>query len=235
MLDITIDKFEQLSHYNLCLAERPDIPGAEREIIYHANIDQYDGALTEYGAWKNRQIDLLINILEEGLKPKLREFRGMLLMKQSFTLSFSDDPNFYYIVKGFDLSNIKNEHLLKGEFNIPVVLDPFEYYKFPSTATGTNSIEIRNHGTYFALPIIKLTGTGQIILNINGQIMTIKDLNGQAVIDCEKLEFYDELTPNKRSFKIFTQEFPVMKTGVNKITASGAVTKLSVEFKERYL
>ncbi|MGX7108353.1 phage tail domain-containing protein [Facklamia miroungae] len=234
MLDVYFDEIV-LSHHNLCLVERPLIPTAEREVVHHDNIDLLDGGLTEFGSLKNRPITLKVNILEENLKPKLREFKGAFLNKRSFNMIFGDDPEFYHRVKSAKIGNIENEFYQKGEFNIDMILDPFEYYKHRNISKGTNSIKVDNRGTYKALPIIHIKGTGNIVLTVNDISMTIEGMRDQIIIDCEKLDYYNPLTPNTSTEKIHTKHFPELPMGWNTISTKGNVSSIEVEFKERYL
>ncbi|MGF3113206.1 phage tail protein [Facklamia sp. P9177] len=234
MLDVFFDEIV-LSHHNLCLVERPFIPTTEREVVHHDNVDLLDGGLTEFGALKNRQLTLNVNILEENLKPKLREFKGAFLNKRSFNMIFGDDPEFYHRVKSAKIGDIENEFYQKGAFNIDMVLDPFEYYKYLNITKGINLVEVNNRGTYHALPIIKIKGIGDVVLKVNDLSMTIEGMLDEMVIDCEKLDYYNPLTPNSSAEKIHTKSFPVLPIGKNIITTQGNVTSIEVEFKERFL
>lgn len=234
MLDVFFDDVI-LSHHNLCLVERPAIPTAEREVIHHSNVDKLDGGLTEYGALKNRPIKLTINILEENLKPKLREFKGALLNKRSCKMTFADDPDFYHLVKSVKMGDIENEFYQKGEFDLDLILDPFEYNKYLNVTKGTNSVKVNNKGTYEVNPIIKIKGTGDVVLNINGYGMTITGMSGEIILDFEKLDYYNPMTPNSSVERLHTKEFPPLKTGWNDIKTTGSVTSLEVTFKERFL
>lgn len=234
MLDVFFDDVV-LSQHNLCLVERPVIPTAEREVIHHDNIDKLDGGLTEYGALKNRPIKLTVNILEDNLKPKLREFKGALLNKRSFKMFFADDPDYYHFVKSVKMGDIENEFYQKGEFDLSMVLDPFEYSKYLNLTKGTTSLRVNNKGTYTAEPIIKIKGSGDITLSINGYGMTISGMTGEIILDFEKLDYYNPMQPNSTAEKLHTKKFPLLNVGWNDIKTTGAVTSLEVSFKERFL
>ncbi|EOZ4955632.1 phage tail domain-containing protein [Streptococcus pyogenes] len=234
MLDAIIDDFK-LSDFGISLAKRPVIPIAEQEVIYHEGIDELDGALTEYGSLKNRTFDLLCNMLEDvPILAIIRQFRAKLLKDKEYTLSLSDDLGYYYLVKHFKLGNIESEIAEHGEFKISVTADPYDYKVEPIEIIGINSLTVENKGTALALPVIKITGLGTVSLNVGNYSLTIDDLNGEVVIDSEKLDYYDPVRPNVRIIKLHTKAFPKLTIGNNLITTKGNVTNLSVKFRERF-
>lgn len=235
MLDVTIDDI-RLSEYGFCLTERPSIPVADEDVTFHSGIDGRDGGLVERGGLKDRPLKLTVNILEDvPAKPIIRIFRGKLLSKRLSQLIFSDEPDIYYVIKHIKVGNIDNEITEKGEFDLDLTLDPFDYKKTIKAAEGTNSLSVINEGTYPALPVLTVTGVGNVVIKTNdAYTVSITDLNGSLVIDSELLDYFDPNKPLVRAFKIHTKAFPELRVGVNRITTTGTVTKLKIEFKERY-
>ncbi|HEM3570315.1 phage tail domain-containing protein [Streptococcus suis] len=234
MLDAIIDDFK-LSDFGIALAVRPAIPTADQEVTFHDGIDELDGALTEYGALKNREFDLKCNMLEDApIVSIIRRFRAKILQPKEYKLSLSDDKDFYYLVKRFKIGDIESEIAEHGEFTIQVTADPYDYKAKVVEARGTNSINVSNNGTADALPIITLRGSGDISLRVGDYSLSVDDLNGRIVIDREKYDYYDPDRPAVRVLKVHAQRFPVLKVGENQITTTGNVTELSVEFKERF-
>lgn len=240
MLDVLFDDLK-ISDYGICLTERPVIPVAVREVKHYDGIDSRDGSLTEFGGFKDRLFKLDCNLLEDmPIKPLIRRFRGALLSKRLPKLVLTDDPEFYYIVKDIKMGNVENEYHLKGSFTIAVTLDPFDYSKNKVVKEkdpgNANVINVVNGGTYHALPIITVAGTGEITIRTNNNYpITLSDMNGKVVIDCEAKHYYDPERDSGRNVKLYTKKFPVLEPGANKLQASGNVTEFKVEFKERWL
>ncbi|WP_449456465.1 phage tail protein [Streptococcus suis] len=234
MLDVIIDDF-RLSDFGIDIAERPSIPIAERETIFHEGIDELDGALTEYGSLKNRTFTLSCNILEDRpILQIMRQFRAKILQEKEYQLSFTDDSEYYYLIKQFEIGDIASEIAEHGEFKIVCVADPYDYKVKPVEKHGVRSLSVSNNGTAVALPIITLRGTGNIGLRVGDYSLSIDDLNGRVVIDREKYDYYDPDRPAVRVLKVHAKKFPVLKVGENQITTTGNVTELSVKFKERF-
>lgn len=235
MLNVVIGDLS-FKDYGFCLTERPSIPVAERAVTFYDGIDEIDGALTEYGSLKNRTFTLPVNILEDvPVKSVIRRFRGLLLDKYNAQFIFSDEPDIYYLVKSIKMGDIDNEITEKGEFDLEVTIDPFDYNVKGKSVEGQKTVTVVNEGTYKALPKITVTGTGTIVLKTNGDYpVTITDLNGSVVIDSEYFDYYNPNMPTLRTLKVSAKAFPELKVGTNTITTTGTVTKLKVEFKERF-
>lgn len=225
MLDVTIDDI-RFSEYGFCLTERPSIPVADEEVTFHSGIDGCDGGLVERGGLKDRSLKLSVNILEDRpAKSIIRTFRGKLLSKSLPQLIFSDELDIYYVIKHIKVGNIDNEIAEKGEFDLELTLDPFDYKKDTKKAEGTNSLSVMNEGTYQALPIITITGVGNVSIKVNDTYtVSITDLNGSLVIDRELLDYFDPDKPLVRAFKVHTKAFPELRVGNNRITTTGTVT-----------
>ena len=233
MLDVVIGKI-RFSDYHLCLTERPEIPVAEEDVTFH-DVSGRDGSLTEKGNLKDRKIKLQVNRLEETpAKSELRRFRGSLLALVNAQLIFSDEPEFCYIVKHIKMGDIANEIAEKGEFDLELTLDPFDYSVETKRYEGTSRVDIVNEGTYKALPIITVSGNGDIVVKVNGQAITITGVIGKIVLDCDKLDYYHPDKETVRDFKVHARDFPILDIGRNRVTTTGNVTQLIVEFKERY-
>ena len=133
------------------------------------------------------------------------------------------------------MGDIDNEIAEKGEFDLELTIDPFDYNVKGKSVEGQKTVTVVNEGTYKALPKITVTGTGTIVLKTNGDYpVTITDLNGSVVIDSEYFDYYNPNMPTLRTLKVSAKAFPELKVGTNTITTTGTVTKLKVEFKERF-
>lgn len=235
ILDVICENLK-FSTYGLCLEERPYIPVAEQEVIFHEGIDERDGALTEYGSLKDRTLSLTVNLLGDSpAKSILRKFRGELLALRNFKMRLSDELDIYYLVKSVTMGDINNEIAEYGSFGLSFVIDPFDYKWDVKRAQGVKNLTVQNEGSYMALPVITLTGTGEVVLKTNGECpITISHLNGSVVIDGEKLDYYNPANPSLHTIKVYARNFPELPPGSNTIIATGNVTSLKVEFKERY-
>ena len=213
------------------LKGRPNIPSANKR-YESTEVEGRDGSLTRFLGYEDLKFTLNFNILfQSDIKQKLREIKGALA--QAGTLSFDDSPNFYYKIKQAQISETESVIKSSGVFSVDFVADPFEYQKTSSTAYTTKPISLTNQTTAEALPLIKITGTGTVVLSVNGTGITLTGLTSSIVLDSELQEAYAGLTTNMNSS--MNGNFPVLKIGSNTITWTGAVTKVEIDPKWRWL
>jgi len=87
-------------------------------------------------------------------------------------------------------------------------------------------------GNADTLPLILITGTGNIDLIVNGQTFKIKELNNTMLIDSE-LQVVIEGVEN--ALYKTNGDFPKLKPGNNEVQIIGNLTNIEFKFKETYL
>jgi phage-related protein len=213
------------------LKGRPNIPSANKR-YESTEVEGRDGSLTRFLGYEDLKFSLNFNILfQTDIKQKLREIKGVLA--QAKTLSFDDSPNFFYKIKQAQISETESVIKASGVFSVEFIAEPYEY---ETSATGNYSVKsftIANKTTTTALPIIKIYGSGTVVLNINGRGITMTGLTSSITLDSELQEAYSGLTTNMNSN--MSGEFPVFRTGNNTITITGNVTKTEIDNNWRWL
>ena len=213
------------------LVGRPSIASAEKK-YETTEVEGRDGSLTRFIGYEDLKFTLNFNILfQSDIKQKLREIKGLL--SRAKTLTFDDSPNFFYKVKQAQISDTETIIKSSGVFSVDFVADPFEYQKTSSTAYTTKPISLTNQTTAEALPLIKITGTGTVVLNVNGTGVTLTGLTSSITLDSELQEAYTGLTTNMNSN--MNGNFPVLKIGSNTISWTGTVTKVEIGPNWRWL
>ena len=87
-------------------------------------------------------------------------------------------------------------------------------------------------GNARALPIIYLTGTGDIDLTINGKTFKIKNLKTTIMIDSELqvvMEGEENALPKTNG------DFPELIPGLNKFQITGNLLNIKIKYQETYL
>ena len=173
------------------------------------------------------------NIPSANKRYESTEVEGRGVFATAGTLSFDDAPNFYYKIKQAQISETESVIKASGVFSVEFIAEPYEY---ETSATGNYSVKsftIANKTTTTALPVIKIYGTGTVVLNINGRGITITGLTSSIVLDSELQEAYTGLTTNMNSN--MNGNFPVLKIGSNIISWTGTVTKVEIDPQWRWL
>ena len=222
---------QNTKNLGFALVGRPSIPSAVKR-YESTEVEGRDGSLTRFLGYEDLKFSLNFNILfQSDIKQKLREIKGVLA--QAGTLSFDDSPNFYYKIKQAQISETESVIKASGVFSVDFVAEPFEYQKTSSTAYTTKPISLTNQTTAESLPIIKVTGTGTVVLTVNGTGITLTSLTSSITLDSELQEAYTGLTTNMNSN--MNGNFPVLKIGSNTISWTGTVTKVEIDPKWRWL
>ena len=101
----------------------------------------------------------------------------------------------------------------------------------------TGSSTILNPTVYTSLPEIKVNGTGDITLLVNGVPFVLKGLSDSVTINSEIMSTYfeNDITILSRNNKVYTRNYPFFKSGSNTISWSGSVTSLEILPKWRAL
>lgn len=142
-------------------------------------------------------------------------------------LRTADDPGGYFkasVISDLDYSRfIKESKKLAVTFQIS---PPFFYLDsgdtpIPLIAPGS----ITNLGTHIAEPYIKITGSGNVVLNIGGEFITFTGIDGYIEIDSEAQYCYKD-TVNQGDKMV--GDFPVLLPGINNISWTGTVTSIEI-------
>ena len=157
------------------------------------------------------------------------------------TIVFSNEPDKYYNYEIFE--QIDFEKLIRFKTaQVKMHVQPFKYSSVESTRTfnitNETEISITNNGNYFSKPVITITGTGTINLNINGYQVLVIDLSesNEVAIDTENMEAYNPTTKSLMNRQITGDYNDLnLKVGTNTISWSGTITEISIENYSRWL
>lgn len=229
-LNVLLDGIKDETVY-ISVANRPVIPTAKKK-IEKISVPGRDGDLIKVDGYEDVSLPIDFNILEDrNIKSDVRKIKGWFMDKS--ILSFSDDPNYFRKIKNVEIGNIENEVEFYGYFTVDFLFDPFEYQKTTTKSYTSSPVTLINPGTYFSRPLIKIYGTGTVILTVNGVGITLKNLTDEIILDSELEEAYKGLTTNMNENMIGS--FPIFKKGSNTISWSGNVTKIEIDERWRYL
>ncbi|SFH68563.1 phage tail domain-containing protein [Pisciglobus halotolerans] len=227
MFDTLLDGIPS-SDFKLSPTSRPDIPTPE-QMIETIEVDGRHGSLTKKGAFKDIQFPIEYNILEdENIKPLLRKIRGYFFGKKM--LRFTDD-NVFYKIKSLQISETNNEIEQYGLFTVNFVCSPFQY-EMSDKVTLNAPGKLTNPGTIESEPLLKVFGTGNAAITVNGQTFKLNGMADYISVDCELKEAHRNGVSRN---DIMVGEFPVFKIGENGISWNSAVKKIEVETRWRYI
>lgn len=214
---------------NLKIIKRPNIPLPERN-YEEIPIEGKDGVLVEdLGTYSDIKIDVEFNFINrQNIYNQIRQIIFWLSNINDNQLFFEDDPDFYYKVKMVNYSDIERQLKVKGSFKITFICEAFRYYKNNKIITiTTKPFEIYSpEFAYDSKPIIKVVGTGDITLTVNGIDILLDEISNHIILDSMRKEAYSETYENLNSK--MNGYFFIFKNGVNTIDFIGGISELQV-------
>ena len=112
-------------------------------------------------------------------------------------------------------------------------VQPFAYLVVPELITLTTPGVIVNPGTIYSEPVITVTGSGDITLTVNGENITLYDVDGYITLDVPRRLAYKGstvlLNQTSRDF------LPMLCVGNNAISWAGDVTSVTIAPNWRWI
>lgn len=184
------------------------------------------GTLT---VWDGKAYDVVSTIADFTVKDLSRIDDICSLFSGSGDLISSAELDKKYIARVKTPSNFSRIIRQWHSFSIEFEMQPFAYESNPQKATFTAEGAIYNIGTYEAQPTIKVYGSGNVTVTVNGKDFTVQGVTASAIIDCENMMAYEGQT-----LLVTAGEFPTLPLGKSTITFSGA-TKIEITPNWRWL
>lgn len=147
-------------------------------------------------------------------------------------LVLSNEPDKYYDTEVFGEVEIERE---KSVYTATITfhVQPYKHLVNGAVFTGVNSVTVYNEGIEDSLPVIKITGSGDVEVKIDGvTICTVTIDDEYIIMDSEKQDAYKGTTLKNRQM---IGEFPKLKSGKTTITTTGTVTAIEVEPRSRWI
>ena len=217
------------TNLGLRITEPPVLPPSER-IIEHIEVDGREGTLTLQKGWEDIAFSFKAALRTADVQAAWRMILPQIFNAQ--TIAFSNDPTVHFRVKEVKTSGLKPLLPTLWEFEIQLVCAPFRYINDVATLYRTTSGTVASHGNVYALPLIRVYGTGTRTLTINGKAIVLDLQSEYLAIDSELKEcHYGNVACNH----LMTGDFPVFNIGNNTVTLGTGITKVEIEPRWRYI
>jgi len=145
---------------------------------------------------------------------------------------FSNQKDRFY--KAYITSEISFDRLSIKHSGFTIIFDcqPFGYALNTSILPLTSPGTIFNPGSTISLPVIKVYGSGALVLNINSNVIKLSNVSEYVTIDSLLIDAYKETLLKNTDM---SGEFPELVPGPNVISWSGAVVKILITTQWRWL
>ena len=142
------------------------------------------------------------------------------------------DPEHFRLATFIGPMDIENTLNRYGRCVVAFDCAPQAYLK-----SGELPIDFENPGQLYnptqfsALPMIYVRGSGAGTVTVGGTEVTVNEIDGQLILDCELLNAYidgGEGLPQNKNNCIFAPEFPRLRPGANAVGWTGDITGVTI-------
>lgn len=184
--------------------------------------------IQDNGRYKNINVSYPVSICSD-FTISADTVRAWLLSKPGYKrLEDEYNPDYFRLGVCKGPIQFSTEFLCRsGEATITFNCKPQRFLKSGEIPLGLNVSDkmIRNPTLFPAQPLLTLIGNGDASLTIGGCTISVSDLAGSVVVDCESMEIYREGEDGSRinasgSVEV-APDFPVLEPGENEISMSG--------------
>ncbi|MBK1809339.1 phage tail family protein [Clostridium sp. YIM B02505] len=230
------DSYEDL---DLLFSETPHMPFTIED-VENVPIDIRNGTVTrKLGAYKDKSINVKFKLKTDNNNyySKIDEIIEWLNIIGDSSLIFSFNSDKKFIVKSInEVSDIQRQVAWDGEFELTFICEPFKYPLLEDNITLITISSIYNIGNVYSEPYFKVYCTGNLILTINGNSITLNNISGYIELDVLKGLVYKDIY--NYSYMDSTNgkfENLRLKRGKNIINLSNNITKVEIKIRIRYL
>lgn len=217
---------------NLFLENYPSLPISNEE-FEEVRVEGRNGSLyINKGTYIDKRIPFTFTILSENLDIDFIRVYDWLSEMEDNKLVWGKLDRCYRVKKVI-FSNLEKQFRSIGEFTVEFVCEPFsEDLQATTYEITSNNFSFNYVGNAPSEPLIKLYGSGNIQLTINGETMAISNITNYIEIDSKLLQVRNSDGTSKDND---TQgDFPLFGKGINTISYIGTVTKIVVEYATKY-
>lgn len=217
---------------NLYLEEYPSIPIANEE-YEEVPVEGRNGKLIiNKGTYPDKKIPFTFTILSPRIEIDFERVYEWLTEIEDNRLIFGREDRCYKVKKVI-FGDIQKEFRSIGEFNVTFLCEPFIQDLDKTTHEITVSgFKINYSGNAPGDTLIKVYGSGNIQLTINGETMQINNVTDYVEIDSDLLQVRNQDETSKDDDTL--GDFILFTKGENVISYTGTVAKVVVEYTTKY-
>lgn len=221
------------SDYGIYISKRPSIPSPERRITNVVIPGKSSSFRFDENTYEDITIRVECSIKDLILPDKIDEIKKWLLSYGESDLIFSNQNNKKYIAQVVNVIDFTQVLKYISQFVIVFNCRPFKYEVESNIIEMTGQESITNPGSIYSEPIIKIFGSGDISFTINSEIIKLKEVKDNIILDTVQQNCYNEALDNLNNKMI--GEFPILEVGENNIFWTGVVSKVEVIPNWRWL
>ena len=196
---------------------KQSVPGRSGDLIIDTGV--YGNYIQPYEIWFR------------GNKPTTQAAKAIAMWLLAGTgyicLEDSYDPDIYRMALFAGPLNVENWMLTHGRATLEFDCKPQRYLKQGQYPIAVQSGQAIGNQWMPALPLIKITGTGNGQLVVGNSQVSISDMTGTITLDCDVQNAYNG-TLNLNNNTTIIGGWPVLATGQTAISFSGGITAVEI-------
>lgn len=217
---------------NLFLENYPSIPIANEEYEEQPVEGRSGNLIINKGTYPDKKIPFTFTILSPRIEIDFEKVYEWFTEIEDNRLIFGRSDRCYKVKKVI-FGNIQKEFRSIGEFDIIFLCEPFTQDLTKTVHEITKSgFKINYNGNAPGDTLIKVYGSGNIQLTINGETMQINNVNNYIEIDSDLLQVRNQDGTSKDDDTL--GDFILLEKGENTISYTGSVTKIIIEYTTKY-
>ena len=192
----------------------------EDRVLYPSSLNNND-----------KVIELNVYYYSKNRASHITQFRAIQNWLDNIAnLQFQEDIEGFYKVNKTEI-NIRERRANSIHLTIKFTVEQYRYLKSQSEFINLiiqDDIEeytIDNLGDNKANPVFIIDSTGDITLNINNKVLTIKNTNGRFILDSELQDCYNDKQLLNNNL---IGEFPILNIGINSLKFTGNIKSIKV-------
>lgn len=217
---------------NLYLENYPSIPISNEEYEEVSVEGRSGNLIINKGTYPDKKIPFTFTILSPQIDIDFEKVYEWLTEIEDNRLIFGREDRCYKVKKVI-FGDIQKEFRTIGEFDITFLCEPFtQDLDSEVHEVTTSGFEFYYAGNAPGDTLIKIYGTGNIQLTINGETMQINNVTDYVEIDSNLLQVRNQDGTSKDNDTL--GDFVLLEKGENIISYIGEVTKIIIEYTTKY-
>lgn len=217
---------------NLFLENYPSIPITNEEYEEVPVEGRSGNLIINKGTYPDKKIPFTFTILSPRIEINFENIYEWLTEIEDNRLVFGRNDRCYKVKKVI-LGNIQKEFRTIGEFDATFLCEPFTQDLEKTTHEITSSgFKINYDGNAPGDTLIKIYGTGNVQLTINGETMQINNVVDYVEIDSSLMQVRNLNGTSKDDDTL--GDFILLEKGTNTISYTGTVTKIILKYITKY-
>ena len=229
--EIIYNNKSSLKDLNLKLENYPTIPLSTEEYEETTIVSRKGQLIENTGTYKNKHVTFEFTINKNDEMLNFDEIYDWLL-------NIKDNRFFYWQtnrclrVKKVKFGDFKQEFRTFGTITLEFIFEPFWEDSEPTITTLTEDGSIMYYGTAPSSPIIKVYGSGNIQININGQSFMVRNVGNYVTIDNNLMQVRDQFEQSKDFDS--SGNFIEFETGEIEIELDSNVDKIEITYTNKW-